>query len=100
MKCDSALSETSKLKDRVTELETERDELKNREADLSWSLDKEQTRREKAENMVVELRQKITALENQVGTKKKQGAVTGPATPIANVSQTKVCPWLMRCFYR
>lgn len=89
----SALSEVSKLKDHVAELETQRDEVKNREADLSWSLDKEQTRREKAENMVLELRQKITVLESQLGTKRTQG-VQGVAQEVAatasNISHSKV----------
>ncbi|XP_055327982.1 E3 ubiquitin-protein ligase Bre1-like [Paramacrobiotus metropolitanus] len=82
--------ESSKLKDRITELETERDELNNRKADLSWSLDKEQTRREKAENMVVELRQKVIALETQLGTKKKEGTYVEVAATDANLSQSKM----------
>ncbi|OQV25346.1 E3 ubiquitin-protein ligase Bre1 [Hypsibius exemplaris] len=93
-KCYAASTKAAKATDQIIELETERDEQKNRAAELEWSLDKEQVRREKVEHMVVEIREKLKTCEAQLATQqqRKEGQAVEENVVLAtpSVSQTKM----------
>ncbi|GAV03924.1 hypothetical protein RvY_14288 [Ramazzottius varieornatus] len=87
-----AMLKSSRVNDRISQLETERDEQKNRAVDLEWERDEEASKRSKTEMKLKEMTKLYTELAATpavaaIADAPNGSAVVVPVVPQANVTE-------------